>query len=66
MSTTETKYFEKQGPGRPASKPDFTNQLKPVEDLGSYLKTYARENPESAAMWIFGLGFIVGWKMKPW
>lgn len=35
-------------------------------DLVDYLKEYAREKPEVAALWCFGIGFILGWKIKPW
>jgi hypothetical protein len=35
-------------------------------DLVEYLKEYAREKPEVAALWCFGIGFILGWKLKPW
>lgn len=35
-------------------------------DLIDYLKEYAREKPEVAALWCFGIGFILGWKLKPW
>jgi hypothetical protein len=35
-------------------------------DLIHYLREYARENPETAALWCFGIGFILGWKLKPW
>jgi hypothetical protein len=36
------------------------------QDLVEYLKEYAREKPEVAALWCFGIGFILGWKLKPW
>jgi hypothetical protein len=36
------------------------------QDLLEYLKEYAREKPEVAALWCFGIGFILGWKLKPW
>jgi hypothetical protein len=36
------------------------------QDLIEYLKEYAREKPEVAALWCFGIGFILGWKLKPW
>ena len=39
---------------------------EPAQDLVHYLKEYARERPEVAALWCFGLGFIIGWKIKPW
>jgi len=37
-----------------------------ARDLVEYLKEYAREKPEVAALWCFGVGFILGWKLKPW
>ena len=39
---------------------------EPAHDLVDYLKEYARERPEVAALWCFGLGFVIGWKLKPW
>jgi len=39
---------------------------KPAEDIVEYLKTYAKEKPDVAALWCFGVGFILGWKLKPW
>lgn len=41
-------------------------QLKPSQDVVQYLKDYARERPEVAALWCFGIGFVLGWKLKPW
>jgi hypothetical protein len=44
-------------------------ELEPAEvgrDIVQYLREYARENPESAALWCFGIGFVLGWKLKPW
>lgn len=38
----------------------------PVQDLTSYLRNYARERPDVAALWCFGIGFVLGWKLKPW
>lgn len=40
--------------------------LQPAQDLVDYAKAYAKERPEVVAMWCFGIGFIVGWKLKPW
>ncbi|QDU09818.1 hypothetical protein [Gimesia aquarii] len=42
------------------------DQLQPVDDIVDYVQTYARQNPGTAALWCFGIGFIVGWKLKPW
>lgn len=35
-------------------------------DLASHLMEYAEENPTSCAMWCFGIGFVLGWRLKPW
>ena len=35
-------------------------------DLLDYLREYARQKPEVVALWAFGIGFILGWKLKPW
>ena len=40
--------------------------LKPFEDLMIYLREYARERPEVVALTCFGIGFLLGWKLKPW
>ncbi|TVQ01766.1 MAG: hypothetical protein EA381_04600 [Planctomycetaceae bacterium] len=41
-------------------------QLKPTTDLVEYFQQYTREKPEVVAMWCFGIGFVLGWKLKPW
>lgn len=35
-------------------------------DLVHFLKQFAEENPTSAALWCLGVGFVLGWKLKPW
>jgi hypothetical protein len=35
-------------------------------DLAKYLYDYARAHPEYAALWCLGIGFVLGWKLKPW
>ena len=40
--------------------------LQPSQDLIEYMKAYARDKPDVAALWCFGLGFVIGWKLKPW
>jgi len=45
------------------------NELKPLQDSGNvlcYLKQYAKDHPAEAAMWCFGAGFLMGWKLRPW
>ena len=53
------------------SPPSPTNgqgsgELQPSQDFLEYLKAYAREKPDVAALWCFGIGFVIGWKLKPW
>lgn len=38
---------------------------EPAKDLISLAKDYAKDNPDVAACWAFGLGVLVGWKLKP-
>jgi hypothetical protein len=40
--------------------------LRPRQDLTEYLREYAKEKPEVVALWCFGIGFVLGWKLKPW
>ncbi len=39
---------------------------QPCQDLALLLRDYARERPEVAALWCLGIGFVLGWKLKPW
>ncbi len=41
-------------------------QPNPMNDLVTYLREYARERPEVVALWAFGIGFLLGWRLKPW
>ncbi len=39
---------------------------EPAQDLLSLAKTYARDKPDVAVLWAFGIGVVIGWKIKPW
>lgn len=41
-------------------------RLRPPNDLIKYLQQYARERPAVVAAWCLGIGFVLGWKLKPW
>lgn len=46
---------------------DATDQAKEVtQDVIQYLTDYARDKPGTAALWCLGVGFVLGWKLKPW
>ena len=38
---------------------------EPTKDMVSLLQDYAKNKPEVAALWCFGIGFFVGWKLRP-
>ena len=38
----------------------------PMDDLYCYFVDYARERPEVCALWALGIGFVLGWRLKPW
>ena len=40
--------------------------LRPFNDLYQYFTDYARERPDVVALWCFGIGVVLGWKLKPW
>lgn len=46
--------------------PAGQSDMQPVPDLVDYLREYARQKPEVVAMWCLGVGFVLGWKLKPW
>ena len=37
-----------------------------THDIVEYLTDYARHNPGYAALCCIGVGFMLGWKLKPW
>lgn len=70
MSSSTSEHYSSnatQSNRPPRGQTPFAGgDLEPVDDLVEYVKTYARQNPGTAALWCFGVGFIVGWKLKPW
>ena len=41
-------------------------ERRPAADMIQYLRDYAKAKPDVAALWCFGIGFVLGWKLKPW
>lgn len=41
-------------------------ESQPVHDVIESTRNYIRANPEAAALWAFGIGFVLAWKIKPW
>jgi hypothetical protein len=49
------------------SAEDSAQDVKEMShDIVEYLTDYAREKPGTAALWCLGIGFVLGWKLKPW
>lgn len=59
MSTTQTA-----GEPRPATPITERTPKRPIRDLTQYGWDYCRERPDVVALWCFGLGFILGWKLR--
>jgi hypothetical protein len=64
MATTKTAT--RVSNVRPQAAPKSSTDFDLGRDLLDHLREYAREKPEVAALWCFGIGFILGWKLKPW
>ena len=62
--TTKTTNNSKSSTSDAGTK--FAGELQPTADFVDYVKEYAREKPEVAALWCLGIGFVLGWKLKPW
>ena len=58
--SSESAYLAETGRHTPATT------FHPQQDLMQYVREYARERPEVVALWCFGVGFVLGWKLKPW
>jgi hypothetical protein len=39
---------------------------QPPGELTEFARQYAREKPGVVALWCLGVGFVLGWKLKPW
>jgi ElaB/YqjD/DUF883 family membrane-anchored ribosome-binding protein len=37
---------------------------EPAKDIFGLLRDYANDKPDVAAMWAFGIGIMVGWKLR--
>jgi hypothetical protein len=62
-SSTQTKSMDRPGQENQGPRHD---ELQPLKDMLAYMREYAVENPEVAALTCFGIGFVLGWKLKMW
>ncbi len=58
--TTKPNFQETQETQQPCET------LTQSRDVVDFARQYARENPGVVALWCLGVGFVLGWKLKPW
>jgi len=51
---------------RAAENPALGPMESMAYDVVDSLKSYARDHPTSFGLWALGIGFVLGWKLKPW
>jgi len=60
--SVEAPYaFEEASPGK--SVEPFSQLM---ENTLESIENYGRENPWAFGLWMMGIGFVVGWKLKIW
>jgi hypothetical protein len=55
-----------QTSGQARNATSVQGDLRPVEDVFQYVCEYTRQRPERVALTCFAVGFILGWRLKPW
>jgi hypothetical protein len=60
----QPKYSDNSVSNRIAASAE--HQLSPLADLQNYARQYLEQQPEMAAIICLGVGFVLGWKLKPW
>ena len=40
--------------------------LQTTKSALEHFREYGRERPAIVALWCFGIGFVLGWKLKLW
>jgi len=57
---------ESQPGNRATTQTASDTQSSILCDLQCYTRDYVQQQPEKAALICLGVGFILGWKLKPW
>jgi hypothetical protein len=64
VTVREVEYPEnmvRAAAGEPSNWAEST-----IRSTVDYIEDYARSQPLTFAVWAFGIGFALGWKLKPW
>ena len=48
------------------SEGELQSMQDAVDEMIGLLRKYARQRPEMVALTCLGVGFILGWRLKPW
>jgi hypothetical protein len=51
---------------RAAEDPSMGTLETMASDVLDQVKDYAHEHPAAFGLWALGIGFVLGWKLKPW
>ena len=62
-SSTEEYTVSDLGNGTPEQ---VGTRLRTTKSALEHFREYERERPEIVALWCFGIGFVLGWKLKLW
>ena len=65
-TTASNRITSATSPAADRESSSAKDERRPIDDLVDYVISYAREKPEVAALWCLGIGFVLGWKLKPW
>lgn len=65
--STDVKNQTEQENEQEQAEEQATGELQAACDAAmNCFREYAKERPESVALWALGVGFVLGWKLKPW
>ena len=64
MTTTPFRRSAARSPSSSGQQIERSMELS--QEVVEHLTDYARRNPGYAALWCLGVGFVLGWKLKPW
>ncbi len=63
-ASVRSQYLGNAGKGPTEAEPGLPETL--AQNSLQFIEDYARERPISLALWALGIGFVLGWKLKPW
>lgn len=66
MAQTYSNQLKRDQFGRSGREAIAENPREIGNDLVERVTEYARQNPGYAAIWCVGIGFVLGWRLKPW